>query len=465
MATNEDAALQQQRELLDELLMEKYEPVAIVGMGVRFPGGNDTPDGFAEFLRAGLSGTGPIPADRWDESYNSADPDARGKVRTAGGGFLDEIDQFDARFFNVSPKEAQFLDPQQRVVLETAWEALENANIDPTTLRHGNGGVYVGMMQADYSLAATGLADDDIDLHIGTGTAHSAVSGRLSYFLGWRGPCISVDTACSSSLVTLHLAVEGLRRRECDIAVSGGVNIIHHPHTHIALSQAKMLAPDGRCKTFDDKADGYSRSEGCGMVVLKRLSDAKRDGDRILALVRGVAVRQDGESGGLTVPNGSAQEAVMRAAIASAMLEPRDIQYVEAHGTGTSLGDPIEMGAISAVFASSHSKTEPMVVGSLKTNVGHMEAAASIGGVVKAAAAAPHHLPASEPRDAVPAHPVGQLPGDRASRVPAVADRNAAGSGELVRVRRHDCDRRARTGTARGASRVSSPAERRERRR
>lgn len=319
------------------------------------------------------------------------------------------------------------------------------------------------MMQADYSLAATGLADDDIDLHIGTGTAHSAVSGRLSYFLGWRGPCISVDTACSSSLVTLHLAVEGLRRRECDIALSGGVNIIHHPHTHIALSQAKMLAPDGRCKTFDDKADGYSRSEGCGMVVLKRLSDAKRDGDRILALVRGVAVRQDGESGGLTVPNGSAQEAVMRAAIASAMLEPRDIQYVEAHGTGTSLGDPIEMGAISAVFASSHSKTEPMVVGSLKTNVGHMEAAAGIGGVVKAAAAAPHHLPASEPRDAVPAHPVGQLPGDRASRVPAVADRNAAGSGELVRVRRHDCDRRARTGTARGASRVSSPAERRER--
>ncbi len=376
--------LQQRNQLLDELLLEKYEPIAVVGIGLRFPGSNETPADFAEFLRAGRSGTGPIPTDRWDvDGFASGDFGTKGKVHTVGGGFLDEIDQFDPVFFNISPKEAQYVDPQQRLVLETAWEALENANIDPTTLRHSNGGVYVGVSCVDYTLEVDALSYEELDAHIGTGTAHSAVPGRLSYFLGWRGPSMAIDTACSSSLVSLHLAVEGLRRRECEIALCGGVNAIHHPRNHIVFSQAKMLAPDGRCKTFDGTADGYSRSEGCAMVVLKRMSDAKRDGDLILALVRGTAVRQDGESGGLTVPNGSAQEGVMRAALDSAMLEPGDIQYVEAHGTGTALGDPIEMGAIRAVFAGSRSKADPVIVGSLKTNVGHMEAAAGIGGVVK----------------------------------------------------------------------------------
>ncbi|MEV5882341.1 type I polyketide synthase [Streptomyces sp. NPDC052020] len=379
-------ALEEQRHVLRELLLEKHEPIAIVGVGMRFPGGNSTLSGFAEFLEQGRSGTGPIPEDRWDVAgFSSGGKDAKGKIRTFAGGFLDRVDRFDPQFFNISPKEAQYIDPQQRLALETAWEALEEAGIDPSGLRNGNGGVYVGVSTVDYTIEADALAYEELDAHIGTGTAHSAVPGRISYFLGWRGPSMAVDTACSASLVTLHLAAEGLRRGECDIALAGGVNVIHHPRNHIVFSQANMLSVDGECKTFDSSADGYSRSEGCGMVVLKRLTDAKRDGDRVLALVRGSAVRQDGESGGLTVPNGSAQEMVIRAALDNAVLDPADIQYVEAHGTGTSLGDPIEMGAIQSVFAGSHTKAEPIVVGSLKTNVGHMEAAAGIGGVIKAA--------------------------------------------------------------------------------
>jgi acyl transferase domain-containing protein len=285
-----------QKQLLNDLLLEKYEPIAIIGIGLRFPGGNDTPTRFAEFLAAGSSGTGEIPSDRWDVgSFDSTGLDVSGKVRTTGGGFIDGIDQFDPSFFNISPKEAQYIDPQQRIVLETAWEALEDANIDSHRIRNCNGGVYIGTSCVDYTLEIDALAYEDLDAHIGTGTAHSAVPGRVSYFFGWRGPSIAIDTACSSSLAALHLAVEGLRRGECEIALCGGVNVIHHPRNHVVFSQAKMLAPDGRCKTFDEAADGYSRSEGCGIVVLKRFSDAKRDGDEVLALVRGCAVRQDGE--------------------------------------------------------------------------------------------------------------------------------------------------------------------------
>jgi acyl transferase domain-containing protein/NADPH:quinone reductase-like Zn-dependent oxidoreductase/NAD(P)-dependent dehydrogenase (short-subunit alcohol dehydrogenase family)/acyl carrier protein len=375
-----------QDDLFRELLLEKYEPIAIVGVGLRFPGGSRTPEEFAEFLRTGGCGTGPVPADRWDvDHYYSAEPAVKGRISTTGGGFVDAIDQFDAAFFNISPKEAQFIDPQQRMTLETAWEALEDAGIDPTQLRGSNGGVYIGISCTDYSIEAAGLADEDLETGVGTGFSHSATPGRLSYLLGWRGPSVAVDTACSSSIVALDLAVTGLRRRDCDIAVCGGVNAIHHPRNHIVFCQAGMLSPDGRCKTFDDSADGYARSEGCGAIVLKRYSDAKRAGDRILALVRGTAVRQDGESGGLTVPNSVAQEAVMHAALRSASLEPADISYVEAHGTGTSLGDPIEMRSIASVFAESHTCDAPVAVASLKTNIGHMEAAAGIGGVIKTA--------------------------------------------------------------------------------
>ncbi|WP_033819470.1 type I polyketide synthase [Kitasatospora sp. MBT63] len=363
---------------------EQNEPIAIVGIGLRFPGGNESPEGFAEFLGQGRSGIRPVPEDRWDvPAFKPADAEEKGKVHTTGAGFLDQIDQFDAQFFNISPKEANFVDPQQRLLLETAWEALENANIDPGTLRHSNGGVYIGASSIDYALEMEGLPYEELDGHLAAGITLFPLSGRLSYFLGLRGPSLSVDTACASSLTAMHLAVEGLRSGATDIALSGAVNCLHHPRIFVMFSQANMLAPDGRCKTFDESADGYVRAEGCAVLVLKRLSDAERDGDRVLALIRGTAIGEDGESAGLTVPNGTAQEIVIRSALRNAHLEPADIQYVEAHGTGTPLGDPIEMGAISDVFAKSHTKENPVTVGSLKTNLGHMEPVAGIGGVIK----------------------------------------------------------------------------------
>jgi acyl transferase domain-containing protein len=365
---------------IQRLTMEKHEPIAIVGMGVRMPGGNGTLGGLAGFLEAGTSAIAPIPPDRWNIT------DSAGVSRDAlslHGGFLAGIDQFDAPFFSISPKEARCIDPQQRLALETSWEALENANIDPTRLRRGNVGVYFGASSVDYVWEIGALATADMEGYLTAGALNAAVSGRVSYFLGVRGPSISVDTACSSSVVALHLAINGLRGRECELALCGGVSVIHHPYSNMLLSDMQALAPDGRCKTFDESADGYGRAEGCGVVVLKRLSDARRDGDTVLALVRGTAVRQDGESAGFSAPNGIAQEALMRAALTNARLEPGDIQYVEAHGTGTPLGDPIEMASIAELFGQSHSLQDPILVGSLKTNIGHMEAAAGIGGVIK----------------------------------------------------------------------------------
>ncbi|MFE3637256.1 SDR family NAD(P)-dependent oxidoreductase [Streptomyces sp. NPDC059168] len=360
------------------------EPVAIVGIGLRFPGGSGSPDEFDAFLREGRSGIGPIPRDRWDvEAFTPEGPDDKGKIIAKAGGFLDRIDLFDAGFFNISPKEARYMDPQQRLLLETAWQALEHAGIDPAPLRRGNGGVYIGASSIDYALELDSLPYEELDGHLASGITMFPLSGRLSYFLGWRGPSMSVDTACSSSLVALHLAVQALRAGESDIALCGGVNALHHPRIPVMFSNAQMLSPDGHCKTFDEAADGYARAEGCGIVVLKRLSDARRDGDRVLALVRGTAVGQDGDSAGLTVPNGPAQEKVIRAALETAHLGPEDISYVEAHGTGTPLGDPIEFGAIGDVFVDSHTKDRPVLVGSVKTNLGHMEPASGIVGVIK----------------------------------------------------------------------------------
>ncbi|MDT0442558.1 type I polyketide synthase [Streptomyces johnsoniae] len=362
------------------------EPIAIVGIGLRLPGGNDTPDGFAEFLRTGQSGVRPLPTDRWDaEALHSNDPDAQGTIRSAQGGFLDDLDQFDAKFFNISPKEADYIDPQQRLTLEVAWEALEDAGIDPGPLRHGGGGVYIAVSNMDYAGEMADYSPEELNSYMPTGAALSAVSGRLSYFLGWRGPCITVDTACSASLVALHLAAQGLRAGETDLALCGGVNTIVSPRPYILASQGKMLSPDGQCKTFDDAANGYCRAEGAAVIALKRLSDAVAAGDRVYALVRGSAIGQDGESSSLMVPNGTAQEGLLRAALASAGLEPDDISYIEAHGTGTPLGDPIEIGAISNVFRVSRTPDNPVPVGSLKTNIGHMESAAGIGGVIKTA--------------------------------------------------------------------------------
>lgn len=364
------------------------EPIAVVGVGLRFPGGNDTLEGFERFLRRGGSGIVPLPADRfapdWQAPAGSPPPERPdGLIRTAGGGFLTGIDAFDAGFFNVSPREADYLDPQHRLLLETAWTALENANIDPGPLRHGDGGVYVGASSIDYALELESVPYTQLDPALATGFTIYPMSGRLSYFLGWRGPSLSVDTACSSSLTALHLAVSGLRHGECGIALVGAVNLIHHPRTLVLFSHGRMLAPDGRSKSFDEAADGYARAEGCGVLVLKRYADAVRDGNEVLALVRGTALGQDGESAGLTVPNGTAQERTARAALADAGLTPADVQYVEAHGTGTPLGDPVEAGSINAVFGAAHSAEDPLYVGSLKSNLGHMEPAAGLGGVVK----------------------------------------------------------------------------------
>ncbi|GHF30019.1 hypothetical protein GCM10010218_09060 [Streptomyces mashuensis] len=364
------------------------EPIAVIGVGLRFPGGCDSLDAFDAFLREGRSGIVPLPRDRWDPDTftprDPADPAEKGKIRTTGGGFLDRVDLFDAGFFNISPKEAQYMDPQQRLLLETAWQALEHAGVDPTPLRRGNGGVYIGASSIDYALELESLPYEELDGHLASGITMFPLSGRLSYFLGWRGPSMSVDTACSSSLVALHAAVQGLRAGETDIALCGGVNVLHNARIPVMFSHANMLAPDGRCKTFDESADGYARAEGCGVIVLKRLSDAQRDGDTVLAVVRGTAVGQDGDSAGLTVPNGVAQEGVIRNALAAAGLEPGDIQYVEAHGTGTPLGDPIELGGINDVFSASHTKDDPLIVGSVKTNLGHMEPASGLVGLIKA---------------------------------------------------------------------------------
>lgn len=372
----EETVRRQEKEI-GRFLSEKHEPIAVVGIGMRLPGGNNSVDELDSFLREGRSGIGPLPRDRWVPEV------ADGSVTAVAGGFLDRIDEFDAQFFNIPPKDAPFIDPAQRLLMETVWQALEDAGIDPAGLRHGDGGVYVGASPLDFALELEGLSDEQLDGSLTTGLGAYSLSGRLSYFLGWRGPSLTTDTACAASLTALHLAVEGLRRRECGIALCAGVNTLHNPRSYVILSHAQMLAPDGHCKTFDESADGYARAEGCGALVLKRLSDALADGDRVLALVRGTAIGQDGESAGLSAPNGTAQEAVMRAALADARLEPGDIQYVEAHGTGTPLGDPIELGSVNGVFGASHDRADPLVIGSLKANLGHMEPAAGLGAVIK----------------------------------------------------------------------------------
>ncbi|OIK29529.1 type I polyketide synthase [Streptomyces malaysiense] len=376
-------ALAANAEALAALEREKYEPIAIVGMGLRIPGGNDDVDTFAEFLREGRSGIGPLPAGERRQMAPGEDEGEEQEGRPRGG-FVRDVDRFDAAFFSISPKEAPYIDPQQRLALQTAWEALEHAGIDPTSLRHGDTGVFMGVTTLDYIFESTDLAPADLDGYLAPGLSHSAVSGRMSFFLGLRGPCMTVDTTCSSSLTATHLAVQALRGGECGIALSGGVNVIHNAQNHTILKLGGVLSADGQCKTFDERADGYARAEGCGVLVLKRLSDALRDGDTVHAVIRGSAVGQDGESAGLVAPNGAAQEQVMRSALARCRLAPGDIHYVEAHGTGTALGDPTEMDAISDVFAESHTKERPMVVGSLKTNIGHMEGAAGAGSLIKA---------------------------------------------------------------------------------
>lgn len=369
---------------------------AIIGMSCRFPFGANTPDKFWALLCAGTDAITVVPKSRWDISrYYDVDRDQPWKIRTKFGGFLDRVDQFDASFFRVSPREADYIDPQQRILLECTWEALENAGLNPEDLVGSQTGIFVGISSHDYELLQRSQRDDDDHYaYFATGNSPSVAAGRLSYFFGFNGPAISVDTACSSSLVAFHLACQSLRNGECDIAIAAGVNLLLSPDLSITYSKLGMLSKEGRCKTFDSSADGYVRSEGCGVVVLKKISAAESDRDNIFAIVRGSAVNQDGASNGLTAPNGLAQEAVFRKAISNAGVLPEDISYVEAHGTGTALGDPVEIKALEEVYGRRDPNEPPLIIGSVKTNIGHTEAAAGIAGLIKVVLSLKHnHIP------------------------------------------------------------------------
>ncbi|QLE49252.1 type I polyketide synthase [Nostoc sp. C057] len=391
-ATKLALLVQQMRAKTDGIELLNAEPIAIIGMGCRFPGGSDNPEAFWQNLRNGVDAISEIPPDRWDtDAYYDPNPDAPGKMYSRYGGFIGQIDKFEPEFFGISPREAQSLDPQQRLMLEVSWEALENAGIPLNQLHRSKTGVFVGITTTDYLQLQTGLADDElINAYTNSGGAINFAAGRLSYFLGLQGPSLAVETACSSSLVAVHLACQSLRNQESDLAIAAGVNLIVIPEMNVRLCKAKMIATDGRCKTFDSSADGFGRSEGCGVLVLKRLSQALADGNNIVALIRGSAVNQDGSSSGLTVPNGLAQQAVVRQALANAGLEPHQVSYIETHGTGTSLGDPIEVNALGAVFGKEKTANQPLMLGSVKTNIGHTEAAAGVAGIIKVALALQH---------------------------------------------------------------------------
>ena len=383
--------LKEGRKKLEALTRSKTEPIAIIGMSCRFPGA-DNLQAFWQLLREGQQWLSEVPKDRFNiDLYYDPNPEALGKIYTRFGSFLSQIDRFDASFFGISPREALSLDPQQRLLLEVSWEALENAGQCQERLEGQSTGVFVGITFNEYRQCLAPLGDvSQLDSYAISGTNLNVAAGRLSYVLGLQGPSLAVDTACSSSLATIHLACQSLRNGECRQALAGGVNSILSPQTMVGLSRAMMLSPDGRCKTFDASADGYGRGEGCGMLVLKRLSDARADGDNILALIRGSAMNNDGPSSGLTVPNGRAQQLLIRQALANGKVDPARVSYIEVHGTGTSLGDPIEVEALAAVFGEGHSRERPLFVGSVKTNIGHLESAAGIAGVIKVVLALQH---------------------------------------------------------------------------
>ena len=375
--------LKKSKDSVQRLEKEKHEPIAVIGLGCRLPGGANSPERLWELLENGEDAIVDMVDQRWvGDDFYDPDPEAIGKLYTKANGLVDDVDQFDAEFFGIAPVEATLMEPQQRLLLETTWDSLEHAGIAPDSLMGTKTGVYVGICHMGYShMQAQYGSLEDISPYNGTGNSHSVASGRLSYLLGLQGPSMSVDTACSSSLVAIHLAVQSLRKGESDLALAAGVNLILEPTTSMIFARAGMLSPDGRCKTFDGGANGYVRGEGCGTVVLKRLSDALRDGDNVLAVVRGSAVNQDGKSQGITAPNELAQEKVLRAALDDARLKPEEVSYIEAHGTGTPLGDPIELAALNTVYG--QQRSDKLMVGSIKTNMGHLEAAAGIAGFIK----------------------------------------------------------------------------------
>ena len=383
--------------------------IAVVGMACRFPGGSDSPENFWKLLSEGEEGIVPYPAERWDvDAFFDPDPNQTGKISARDGGFLDHVDRFDPAFFGISPKEAISMDPQQRLLLEVSWEALERAGISPSSLRKSLTGVFVGIGQNDYAqwkLNAGNL--EVINAYDGTGTGLCFAAGRISHTLGLQGPSMIVDTACSSSLVSVHLACQSLMQGECSTALAGGGHLNLSPEISVFLSRTGALSPDGRCKAFDASADGFGRGEGIGMVLLRRLSDAQADGNRILAVIRGSATNHDGPSSGLTVPNQNAQESLLRESLRRSNVLPKDVGYVEAHGTGTVLGDPIEVESLASVYGEGRQAHAPLYIGSVKSNFGHLEPAAGIAGLMKCVLSLqngriPKHLHFNAPNPHIP---------------------------------------------------------------